>query len=75
MLSSSPIAEADAEGNTFQMRKLKDGSTHRVLKNFPTEEELNRSLASAGTQGKLTTWEYFWAFEYVASGDGSVMRR
>ena len=66
--SSSPIAETDAEGNTFQVRKLKDGSTHRVLKNFPTEDELNRSLASAGGQGKLTTWEYFWAFEYVASG-------
>jgi ubiquinone/menaquinone biosynthesis C-methylase UbiE len=65
--NSSPISETDADGNTYQIRKLKDGSTHRVLKNFPTEEELHGSLASVGTHGRLTTWEYFWAFEYVAS--------
>jgi SAM-dependent methyltransferase len=65
--SSSPISETDGEGNTYQIRKLKDGSTHRVLKNFPTEEELHGSLAGAGMQAKLTTWEYFWAFEYLAS--------
>jgi SAM-dependent methyltransferase len=65
--SSSPISETDGEGNTYQVRKLKDGSTHRVLKNFPTEEELHGSLASAGRHGRLTTWEYFWAFEYLAS--------
>nr|MDP2192882.1 methyltransferase domain-containing protein [Rhodoferax sp.] len=65
--SSSPISETDAEGNTYQIRKLKDGSTHRVLKNFPTEEELHGSLATAGVHGKLTAWKYFWAFEYVAS--------
>jgi len=65
--NSSPISEPDADGNTYQIRKLKDGSTHRVLKNFPTEEELHWSLAGAGSHGKLTAWEYFWAFEYVAS--------
>lgn len=34
--SSSPIAETDVDGNTYQARKLIDGSTHRVLKNFPS---------------------------------------
>jgi ubiquinone/menaquinone biosynthesis C-methylase UbiE len=66
--SSSPIAETDAEGNTYQVRQLTDGSVHRVLKNFPSEAELQASLAGIGTGGTMTTWQYFWAFEYVATG-------
>ena len=53
----------DAEGNTYQLRKLRDGSMHRVVKNFPTSGELDAALGSCGTQGKLTTWEYYWAFD------------
>ena len=42
--SSSPITETDSDGNTYQLRRLMDGSTHRVLKNFPSEAELQSSL-------------------------------
>ena len=35
-----PIAETDAEGNTYQRRRLADGSENRVLKNFPSQREL-----------------------------------
>jgi hypothetical protein len=38
--SSTPLSRRDAEGNTYQTRKLDDGSTHEVLKNFPSEREL-----------------------------------
>lgn len=69
--SSSPIAEMDAGGNAYQSRKLKDGSRHRVLKNFPTEVELQSSLGALGSDGRLTRWQYFWAFEYVATGSAS----
>ncbi len=65
--SSSPITETDADGNTYQARKLKDGSTHRVLKNFPSEAELQSLLCGLGKLGTLPTWEHFWAFEYVAT--------
>jgi ubiquinone/menaquinone biosynthesis C-methylase UbiE len=65
--SSSPITEADSEGNTYQMRPLNDGSMHRVLKNFPSEAELQSSLAGIGTGGTLSTWQYYWAFEFVAT--------
>ena len=34
--SSSAIARTDAQGNTYQQRRLDDGSRHEVLKNFPT---------------------------------------
>lgn len=65
--SSSPLAERDADGNTYQTRSLADGSTHRVLKNFPTEEELRASVTGIGTSAAFTRWQYFWAFEYVVA--------
>jgi ubiquinone/menaquinone biosynthesis C-methylase UbiE len=64
--SSTPIAESDAEGNTYQTRTLKDGSTHRVLKNFPSEDELQSMIAGLGENGRFTVWPYYWAFEYAA---------
>jgi len=63
--SSSPIAETDGDGNSFQVRKLKDGSTHRVLKNFPSRAELESSVGILGGSGALTTWQHFWAFVYA----------
>jgi len=65
--SSSPITENDSDGNTYQARQLKDGSTHRVLKNFPSEAELQSSLLGLGKSGTFSTWQHFWAFEYAAT--------
>ena len=63
--SSSPITERDVSGNTYQSRGLSDGSTHRVLKNFPTETQLH-ALAEAGfgESSAYRRWQYYWAFEY-----------
>ena len=63
--SSTPLSESDADGNTYQTRALKDGSRHRVLKNFPTEDDLQALLSGLGGQGRFTAWQYYWAFEYV----------
>lgn len=65
--SSSPITERDADGNTYQTRELADGSRHRVLKNFPSELELQSMLDGIGQLGTVTNWPYFWAFQYVAT--------
>jgi ubiquinone/menaquinone biosynthesis C-methylase UbiE len=65
--SSSPVTARDAEGNTFQTRQLSDGSTHKVLKNFPTEAELLELVAGLGERPVFTTWQYYWAFEYAAT--------
>ena len=63
--SSSPISEEDAHGNTYQSRRLGDGSTHRVLKNFPSEAELRALVARGGGHSpRYTCWTYYWAFEY-----------
>jgi demethylmenaquinone methyltransferase/2-methoxy-6-polyprenyl-1,4-benzoquinol methylase len=66
--SSTPIADRDDEGNTFQSRPLADGTRHRVLKNFPTEVELCELAAQAGAvSAQFKQWQYFWAFEYLVA--------
>ncbi|HEY1290779.1 MAG TPA: class I SAM-dependent methyltransferase [Burkholderiales bacterium] len=59
--SSTPISEIDAEGNTYQLRRLGDGSQVRVLKNFPDEAELRACLPSTL---KVEALEYFWLADY-----------
>ena len=61
-----PIAERDADGNTYQHRPLRDGSVHRVLKNFPTEAELVAMIADVGIAKRFEPLANFWVFEYEA---------
>jgi len=65
--SSTPLAEQDGEGNTYQLRRLEDGSSHRVLKNFPSELELRHAVAGVASEVSFHEWEYFWALEYVVA--------
>lgn len=64
--SSSVISEHDDRGNTYQSRKLGDGSTHQVLKNFPGEAEL-LALADSGLgrSAVYSSWQFYWALEYL----------
>jgi len=65
--SNHPVIERDARGDDYQERRLADGSTHRVLKNFPTEAELRAVALSAGArQVEYKTWRYYWALRYEA---------
>ena len=65
--SSTPISHADAEGNTFQKRRLDDGSEHLVLKNFPTESELGAELAGIASRVEYTALDYYWLLEFQTS--------
>ena len=62
--SSTPIAERDAEGNTYQMRRLADGSENRVLKNFPAETQLRADLAPYARTLSYRELDYYWLVEY-----------
>ena len=62
--NSSPLAATDAEGNTFQIRRLADGSEHRVLKNFPTAEELAARLGRWGAEPCWEVLDFYWTVEY-----------
>ena len=62
--SSTPITRRDARGNTFQRRRLGDGSEHEVLKNFPTPTELGAVLAPLAEDLECTRLRYFWYASY-----------
>ena len=55
--SNHPVTRTDAGGNTFQTRKLADGSSHEVLKNFPDEQFLKEKL---GQKSGYHSSQYFW---------------
>ena len=62
--SSTPISRRDERGNTYQQRTLDDGSTHEVLKNFPTPEE---AFAMLGPRARNPQWiahEHYWILQY-----------
>lgn len=63
-----PITETDAAGNTYQQRPLRDGSQHRVLKNFPSEAELQALAEPWAQQSRYQMLENFWLFEYEWNG-------
>lgn len=58
--SSTPISRKDAEGNTYQARRLGDGSSHEVLKNFPGSQELEARLAPYAGGFRFVEYEYYW---------------
>ncbi len=62
--NSTPIDHRDADGNTYQRRRLDDGSVHLVVKNFPPEAELREDLADFGTNMQFTAFQYYWLFSY-----------
>ncbi len=66
-LKDFPIAERDVHGNTYQMRRLKDGTMHRVLKNFPSRAELEAMIAGFGVRPMHQALQNFWLLEYEAS--------
>ena len=62
--NSTPIVERDGEGNTYQLRKLRDGTFHRVLKNFSSEADLENMIEGIGTNPQYRQFTYYWAFQY-----------
>jgi demethylmenaquinone methyltransferase/2-methoxy-6-polyprenyl-1,4-benzoquinol methylase len=63
--SSTPLSRRDTNGNTYQRRTLDDGSTHEVLKNFPTEEELRCALEGLATNVRVGFLPHYWIVTYV----------
>jgi 2-polyprenyl-3-methyl-5-hydroxy-6-metoxy-1,4-benzoquinol methylase len=62
--SSSPITEQDEHGNTYQTRTLDNGSTHLVLKNFPTGAFLRELLQGQATDVEFVSLKYYWLLRY-----------
>ena len=64
--SSTPLSRTDSAGNTYQRRRLADGSDHEVLKNFPAAEDLRRTVAPIGEEVEVQELTYYWVLSYRA---------
>ena len=64
--SSTPVSRRDGEGNTYQLRKLDNGSTHEVLKNFPSTSELIRRASRIGWGANVDLFQHYWLLTYWA---------
>ncbi len=62
---STVISRRDEDGNTYQMRKLSDGTEYEVMKNFPSEAELRKSLEGCSKDVEYTNLDYYWLAKYI----------
>lgn len=62
--NSTPIDFTDESGNSYQLRKLEDGSEHRVIKNYPSDDELKMLLKPYASLVKIERLEYFWILKF-----------
>ncbi len=62
--SSTPLGSADSAGDTYQVRRLRDGSEARVLKNFPDEAELRREVEPLSGGFSYEVLQYYWLIDY-----------
>jgi len=58
--NSTPISRTDRDGNTYQLRRLADGTEFEILKNFPTRAELHRSLQPVADDIDVRELTYYW---------------
>jgi 2-polyprenyl-3-methyl-5-hydroxy-6-metoxy-1,4-benzoquinol methylase len=64
--SSTAVSRRDAKGNSYQTRRLDDGSTHEVLKNFPSESELIQRASRHGWGAHVELLRHFWLLTFWA---------
>jgi demethylmenaquinone methyltransferase/2-methoxy-6-polyprenyl-1,4-benzoquinol methylase len=65
---STVVTRTDSEGNSFQTRRLEDGGTFEVLKNYPTEAELRAAVAGVTEQVEAKWLRYYWLLTYRLAG-------
>jgi SAM-dependent methyltransferase len=58
--SNHPVTRTGPDGDTYQQRKLADGSEYEVLKNFPSQSQLAADLDAVATGFDWTGLDYFW---------------
>jgi RimJ/RimL family protein N-acetyltransferase len=63
--SNHPISRRDARGNTYQQRRLDDGSMHEVLKNFPTRDAALAAIGPRTRKAQWHEWPHYWALTYT----------
>lgn len=74
--SSTPVSRRDDAGNTYQNRRLADGSEYEVMKNFFRARELRVHLETPGRVPRVRELAYFWiaTYDLVAPAGGVAGR-
>jgi demethylmenaquinone methyltransferase/2-methoxy-6-polyprenyl-1,4-benzoquinol methylase len=62
--SSTPVSRQDEAGNTYQQRTLDDGSSHEVLKNFPTREQAFELIGPQALRPQWLAFTHYWLLSY-----------
>ncbi len=62
--SNTPIDSKDDYGNTYQIRKLTNGSNYKVMKNFPTDKEIMDIIEPIGSDIEIEHLKYFWVLKF-----------
>ncbi len=65
--AATPISRTDAEGNTYQERRLRTGERFEVMKNYPSEADLRAAVPGAATALSYTPLSYYWLLSYRRS--------
>ena len=62
--SNTPIDNEDEYGNTYQIRKLSNGSNYKVMKNFPIDKEIMEIIEPIGSHIEIEKLKYFWVLKF-----------
>ncbi|MDB5250017.1 MAG: putative methyltransferase [Segetibacter sp.] len=62
--SNLSITGKDSVGNTYQTRTLENGTTHQILKNFPSEIFIRQLLANKVSDLNFINLQYYWIMKY-----------
>jgi demethylmenaquinone methyltransferase/2-methoxy-6-polyprenyl-1,4-benzoquinol methylase len=62
--NSTPIKQTDSNGNTYQVRTLKDGTSYLIVKNYPTEAQVRLLLENKAANIEFKKLKYFWYLTY-----------
>jgi len=58
--SSTPISRTDKNGNSYQLRKLADGTEYEILKNFPDHPEVLAETIMIELDAVWSDLQYYW---------------
>jgi hypothetical protein len=65
------LSGPDENGDTFKLRALADGSRHRVVKNYFSEDELRDLFAPHGEEFVVWRGRNFWSATYRLTSDSA----
>lgn len=66
---STPVSKTDSEGNTYQLRKISDGTSYEIVKNFFDEDELRKVTEGIGSDAEFLSFQFYWIFQYDTFGN------